>query len=280
MNFSTKAVTDIANILATEANQAIEKGEIKDITEMENWIREVTKMVGQQAFQQTLEQEDQKLGSSVECECGGLAKRISTRPAKIVSVFGVVEYCRSYYGCQHCGKKKHEVDKQLGIQPGEVSPALSKLLTIAGVETAIEKGVKLLKEFLLIDISDNTIRKYTQWAGEKQAQVEARWIAESHEEAWLQARERSVVDPPERLYGSIDGAHVPIGDEWRELKTLGWYRVDKVYGQKQPKAQDITCHTDIKPAQQFGSLLWATCVRRMADKARELIFVCDGAAWI
>ena len=60
MNFSTKAVTDIANILATEANQAIEQGEIKNITEMENWIRKVTKMVGQQAFQQILEQEDQK----------------------------------------------------------------------------------------------------------------------------------------------------------------------------------------------------------------------------
>lgn len=100
------------------------------------------------------------------------------------------------------------------------------------------------------------------------------------DEAWLQQRERSITSVPERLYGSLDGVQVPIGEAWRELKTLSWYRVAPVYGQAEPKAQAIRYHTEIAPVHEFGQLLWASGVRQLADKAKELIFVCDGAAWI
>ena len=73
---------------------------------------------------------------------------------------------------------------------------------------------------------------------------------------------------------------MPIGEEWRELKSLSWYRVAPVYGQSRPKAQEISYHCEIAAAQDFGRLLWATGVRRLADKAKELIFVWDGAVWI
>jgi hypothetical protein len=78
----------------------------------------------------------------------------------------------------------------------------------------------------------------------------------------------------------MDGAQVPIGEEWRELKCLSWYRVAAVYGQEQPKAQEISYHCEIASAPDFGRLLWATGVKRLADKAKDLIFVCDGAVWI
>ncbi len=157
---------------------------------------------------------------------------------------------------------------------------LGRLLAIAGVDIAFERARRKIKEFLLVEVSDNTIRKQTQLMGEKQAHIEAQWIQDSHDETWLQDRERTIGNVPDRLYGSMDGAQVPIGEEWRELKTLSWYRVAGVYGQEQQKAQEISYHTEIAPAQDFGRLLWATGVKRLADKAKELIFVCDGAAWI
>ncbi len=144
----------------------------------------------------------------------------------------------------------------------------------------LERARRKIKEFLLVEVSDNTIRKQTQRMGEKQAHREAQWMRESQDVAWLQRRERTLARVPERLYGSLDGAQVPIGEEWRELKSLSWYRVAAVYGQQQPKAQEISYHCEIAPAQEFGRLLWATGVKRLADKAQELIFVCDGAVWI
>jgi hypothetical protein len=31
-----------------------------------------------------------------------------------------------------------------------------------------------------------------------------------------------------RIYASMDGVHVPLQHEWRELKTLCWYAVEKI----------------------------------------------------
>ena len=198
----------------------------------------------------------------------------------MLTVFGRVSYRRSYYGCSRCGQHQYRLDQDWGIFPGEISPVLGKLLAIAGVDIAFERARRSIQEFLLVEVSDNTIRKQTQLMGKKQAQLAAQWICESQDEAWLQEWERSTAPAPERLYGSIDGAQVPLDGEWRELKTLSWYRVAPVYGQEQPKAQDISYHSEIAPAQEFSRLLWATGVRRLADKAKELIFVCDGAVWI
>ena len=280
MDFSTKAVEEISTVLAEEIGKLIEDEEIKDLQELENGIREMLKEAGLQIYGDVLEKEDRKLGKRVRCECGAKAKRISKREAKVMTVFGWVSYRRSYYGCSGCGEKQNRLDKNWGINPGQVSPVMGKLLAIAGVDIAFERARRKIKEFLLVEVSDNTIRKQTQLMGKKQAHLEAQWIEESQDEAWLQSRERTIESVPERLYGSMDGAQVPIGEEWRELKSLSWYRVAAVYGQEQHKAQEISYNCEIAPAQDFGRLLWATGVKRLADKAKELIFVCDGAVWI
>lgn len=282
MDFSINAKEEITRILAKEISKQIEEGEIKDLQELENGVREMVKEIGRQTYGKVLEAENKKLGKRVRCVCGGKAKRISQREAQVLTVFGRVTYRRSYYGCHRCGEKENRLDKNWGINPGEVSPVLGKLLCIAGVDIAFERASKKVKEFLLVDVSDNTIRKQTQHTGQKQAQLESRWIRDGQDEAWLQSRERMLdnVPAPERLYGSMDGVQVPIGEEWRELKSLSWYRVDAVYGQEHHKAQDISYHCDIAPAQEFGHLLWATGLQRLADRAKELIFICDGAAWI
>jgi hypothetical protein len=280
MDFSTKAVAEISKLVVGEIGEQIRTGKVKDLQELENGMRELLKGVGQQAYGEVLEKEDSKNGRRVSCECGAQARRISKQEAKMLTVFGWVSYRRSYYGCPQCSKKQYRLDQDWDIRPGQVSPILSILLAIAGVNMAFEKAQRSIEKFLLIDVSDNTIRKQTQLMGEKQGQLEAQWIQDSQNETWLQNRERTIENVPDRLYGSMDGAQVPIGEEWRELKSLSWYRVTAVYGQDQHKAQEISYHSEIAPAQEFGYLLWATGVRRLADKAKELIFVCDGAVWI
>lgn len=280
MDFSTPAVEAISALLAEEIGNLIADETIKDLQGLENGIREMVKEVGVQTYEKVLENEDHKLGQRIRCDCGAQAQRISKRTARVMSVFGWVRYRRSYYGCCRCGQKQNRLDRHWGLNPGEVSPVMSKLLAIVGVDLAFGKATRKIKEFLLVEVSDNTIRKQTQLLGQKQAQLESQWVCDSQDEGWLQQRERRIERVPERLYGSIDGAQVPVGEEWRELKCLSWYRVAAIYGQEQPKAQEIGYQCEIAPAQDFGRLLWASGVQRLADKARELIFVCDGAAWI
>jgi len=280
MDFSIKAKKEISSLLADELEKHIEAGEINVAAVLEQNLRELLKAVGAETYRKVLEKEDRKLGKRVSCECGAKAPRISRRNAKVLSVFGWVEYQRSYYGCKSCGEKHSRLDKTWRLQPGKVSPVMGRLLAIAGVDIAFEKAQRKVREFLLVEVSDNTIRKQTQLMGHKQAHREEQWVRDSQDPAWLQSRERTIDSAPERLYGSLDGAQVPIGTSWRELKILSWYRVAPVYGQQEPRAQEISYHTDIATAQEFGQLLWATGVKRLADKAKEVIFVCDGAAWI
>jgi hypothetical protein len=169
-----------------------------------------------------------------------------------------------------------------------VSAGLAPLLALAGVETAFEEGCELVERFLLFEVSDNTLRKETQVFGQLQANTEQAWQAQSQDPQSLQERQQGVPEHPKRLYGSMDGSHVPIGDEWRELKTGSWYEVEKIRHVPGPgvgqldelRAKHISYYCDITEVEKFEPLLWATGVQRGADLVEEIVFVADGAAWI
>ena len=229
---------------------------------------------------------------------GGTLQYQRRRPAKIFSVFGWVEYERAYYAGCDCGQGKAPLDEKLGLAPGQVTAGLAALLGMAGVELAFEYSSRWLAPFLLFEVSENTIRKETQSFGELQAVREAELVEQSHDTAYLQERLRMETEPPARVYGSLDGAHVrieerseaqnppkkgqnqpmetenpPAGeDKWREMKVGCWYTVEPVppsqqrkrhrrkeeIGQQALRARDMHYFCDIKKAGQFEPLFWAT----------------------
>ncbi|HJS19243.1 MAG TPA: hypothetical protein VJ785_10870 [Anaerolineales bacterium] len=181
----------------------------------------------------------------------------------------------------------------MGIEAGQVTAGLAELLALAGVEVAFEEATRWLEPDLLFRVRDNTLRKENERLGEFQKVPEEEWEQESQTEAWLQQRQRALGKQPGRLYGSLDGVMAPLVGEWRELKNIAWYRVEKVdlYQKRRRhaqrvgeqtdlQAQDITYHCDFKTGDEFGALFWASAGRRQADLYEELVFVCDGATWI
>jgi hypothetical protein len=209
------------------------------------------------------------------------------------SVLGKAEYRRPYYICPDCSQGQSPLDERLGLAPGRVTTGLSVLLAIAGVETAFEHASKLIERFLLTEVSENTVRKETQGYGELQAEREEQWIAESRDPEQYRERRRMAKERPKRVYGSIDGAHVPLSGEWREMKVGCWYRaVPRKGSQRSGRGQIAVGDTshlradgmryccDMQPASEFGELVWATGCQQGADLAEEVVFVADGAAWI
>jgi hypothetical protein len=259
------------------------------IADLEQGLRQLLKQAGVRALSQGLTALDQPYPEpQIACSCGAMADYQFRRAAQTFTVFGWVEYRRAYYLCAHCHRGQYPLDQRFGLEPGKVSAGLAPLLALAGVETAFAEGCELIERFLLIAVSDNTLRKETQTVGQLQAQTEQAWQAQSQDTQFLQERQRSAPERPKRLYGSLDGSHVPIGDEWRELKAGSWYEVEQVRSASRPgvgeldalRAKNISYYCDIAEAQQFEPLLWATGVQRRADLAEEIVFVADGAAWI
>ena len=292
MKFSTEAVEKMAEIMVQEMNKLCAEGQ--GIREVETRMREFLREVGVQALGKYLEQQDKQLQEQeVICACGEALTYQCTRPATIVSVFGRVGYRRGYYLCEECHVRQSPLDGRIGIEAGQVTAGLAELLALAGVEIAFEEGTRWLEHYLLFRVSDNTLRKETERFGELQETQETEWKAKSQEEAWLQQRQRELGKQPGRLYGSLDGVMAPLVGEWRELKNIAWYRVEKVRSyqkrrrharrvgeQTDLQAQDITYHCDFKTGAEFGDLFWASACHRKADLYAELVFVCDGAVWI
>lgn len=292
MQFSTEVVKKMAEIMVQEMNKIGAEGQ--GIREVETRLREFLREVGVQALGNYLEQQDDQLREKeVVCACGEAMSYVCKRPATIVSVFGRVRYRRGYYLCEECHARQSPLDRRLGIEAGQVTAGLAELLALAGVEVAFEEGTRWLERFLLFRVSDNTLRKETERFGELQQAEEGGWQQKSQEVSWLQARQRTLGQQAGRLYGSLDGVMAPLQGEWRELKNIAWYQVEKVRSyqkrrrhakrvgeQNDLQAQEISYTCDFKTGEEFSDLFWASACQRQADRYEELVFVCDGAVWI
>ncbi|MBM3189502.1 MAG: hypothetical protein FJZ90_12350 [Chloroflexi bacterium] len=163
---------------------------------------------------------------------------------------------------------------------------MASLLALEGIEVSFEQAQRKVAKTLLLEVSANTVRQATQEFGALQEAEEKRWIEESHDGYDLLARRRESSAPPQRLYGSLDGVPVPVGAEWPELKGLCWYRTEERAGRRGVgetgalRATEISYPCDRSDALDVRDLVWASGCQRGADRAAELVFVADGAAWI
>jgi hypothetical protein len=292
MECSTRRMEQVAKLLADELAERLAGKQ--DVNEMERMMRELVKEAANIGMRHAIEQGEETCGSrEVSCTCGQKAQFVSKRSAVIWTVFGKVDYQRRYYLCPNCHQGQSPVDQKYGIEPGQTTPTLASLLGVLGVEVSFEEASRLAERFLLFRVSDNTVRKQSEGYGNAQAQAEKEWIEKAEDEKALQVRERHLQPQPGRIYASIDGAHVPLQQEWRELKTLCWYKVENIHaslprkhhgspmeGQSNLQTKAMKYHCDITDAEQFGRLLWTTGLQNHADAYDEIVFVSDGAVWI
>lgn len=309
MNDTTELIQALAQQVVTVVKQSLGQVTALPPTTRVAWIetalRDVLRQIGAEALSQWLSAAQLTPETERPCACGGTLRYQRSRSATIVSVFGRVTYTRAYYAGCPCGHGCAPLDEQYGLQPGQVSAGLSELLTLAGVELAFEHSQRWLKGFLLFDVSENTIRHETQTLGQVRAAHETEWQQQSHDPTWLQAHLRTAEPIPVRLYGSLDAAKVRIEprnpaekqadhETWRDLKVGCWYEAEPVPPRQQStrqqamterdqlcqRATNIHYYCDLTDAKAFGELMWATGCVAHADRAHELVFVCDGAAWI
>jgi hypothetical protein len=294
MKFSIEKQTEAQEIIVAGLEEHFAREKEVTVLEIETKLREMIVEIGAQSLGQYLSKQERAYPpEKIECACGGVAEYVSYKRAKVKSVFGWARYRRAYYICAGCHQGQKPLDKRLGLEPGQATSGLADLLGVAGVQTSFEEGSELVERYLLVDVSENTLRKETQQFGQLKDEEEEGWIEDSQDPEWLQEHLRTESEYPQRLYGSIDGAHAPLNEEWREMKTGCWFEVERIAKERVPKyrqakvgefgslrAKNITYYCDLERAGQFGKLMWATGCQSLADLAPEIIFVADGAAWI
>src|SRR6266496_2921985 len=132
MEFSTEAIAKIAEIMVAEIERI---GSAKErIGKVETTMREFLRAVGIQALEQYLEEKDEQFcEAETVCGCGETMKYLFKRQATILSVFGRVRYRRGYHICERCHTGQSPLDREMGIEAGQVTAGLAELLALAGV---------------------------------------------------------------------------------------------------------------------------------------------------
>jgi hypothetical protein len=289
VEFSTELIGKIVALMMGEISEWVQDESGAGALELEEGLREGLLGVGAACLKGALESQDERYPQhEVNCRCGQKAKYVAKREAKTLSVFGWVSYRRAYYVCPHCHKGQSPLDHRLGLRPGQVSVALASLVALEAIDVSFDQASRKIEQLLLVKVAENTVRKVTEDFGELQAHEEEALIEESQDVDNLIARRRSISDPPKRLYGALDGVLVPVDVEYRELKC-GCYFETEERGRASPsevgdtstlRATQISYFCDLTDAAGFRDLVWAEGYRRAADRAEEIVFVADGAAWI
>ena len=183
MNITTKGnealIEQLAELLAEEVQEWTEEASEPGIGEIEQGMRQLLQEVGKRALGKSISAADERYRREAQCGCGSVAEYVARRPAKVLSVFGWVEYRRGYYLCRACRRGQSPLDRRLGLRPGRVTAGLHPLLALLGIQTSFEEARKTVKRLLLLDVSDNTIRKETQRVGQRRAEQEEAWQEQS-----------------------------------------------------------------------------------------------------
>ena len=281
-------ITTIAQALSRQIQE--ELTDEYTLTDIERTTRRLLQEIGREVITAVVNAEDKPYPEpAVLCpQCGETIPYVRRRSAQLRTLYGQLTVERGYYHCRDCGRGHYPVDRRLGLRPNALSAELERLTGMTGVALPFGKGRDLFEALTLISLSDQTLAKATQAYGATSIAREQAWQAVAQDQVELQRRRREVRQPL-RLYGAIDATKVHTrgdGDHpWRDLKVGAWFEArgqppKKPDGQWRIQAENIAYFTDICPAAEFGSLLWATGVQRHAQLAKELVILGDGADWI
>ena len=172
MKFSTETIKKIEKLMVADFARQIESEEVK-AGDLEQAIRASLQEIGKTSYGEMLSLMDEHNHRvAADCECGGQGKRVSKREAQVLSVFGWAGYRRSYYQCMSCGRRWVALDENQGLRAGQATEMMGSLLGLAGITVSFEEARRQIEQYLLVDVSANTIRRETQRIGEKQAERE------------------------------------------------------------------------------------------------------------
>jgi hypothetical protein len=212
-------------------------------------------------------------GSIMNCECGGVLEYVSERRWFLTSLNGRIEIYRAYYYCEKCKRSKFPLDEQLCLEGKHQSIGVRKQMALEGMREPFYEASKLLEEESGICVSSKEIQLESEEIGnEVSIQVE-----KEVESLWAEKKEIKPESFPERLYISADGTGVRTELGNKEVKIGSVYETPPASG---AIANAIQYTGGFAEAEEFGKRLYVLAAKRGYEKAKESVFLGDGAKWI
>ncbi len=202
-------------------------------------------------------------GNTIRCSCGRPARFKGQREAWLDTIMGPLRLEKAYYYCSGCGRGFSPLEEMTGLKAGR-TVALRRLISLAGVEDAFERGARLLEEMAGIKVSDNTVERVAERAGQEVMAREKREDDSLLGEVWPQ-------EGADKMYVTVDGTTAPMRGYWREFKVGAIY--PEAEEQKRYYAS-LDCSSD------FMLEMRRQAIRKGLGGVKEVIALADGQPWI
>lgn len=291
--FEAAALSEFA-ALVPKLESELGGKEVADLDGIEIAIRDVTHSSGAAMYKSLLERVDTELPTPDCPHCGKPMERHQKFGKSFASRLGPVEVERTYCRCRGCGSGFFPLDRALGLEGQTATPGAASIVADAVVSDSFEEGSRKLRNLAGVKVPATTLRRWARELGEEAQRFEREVVEEGKPGA-------------ERVYIEADGTGVPMrrsetegvkgkqedgSARTREAKVIVTFTAEGTH----PKTGEPTKDEDsdavsalidsaaavggVSRASDFAGRLDRQLCRDGVYKAREVVLISDGAAWI
>lgn len=235
-------------------------------------------------------------GSSLgrSCRCGGQFQDRKRVAKTVLTVVGPLRLLRTYQRCSCCGSWRAAEDQVLDVEKTSFSPGVRRMLAETGAEVCFAKAKRMIARLAGLRVTAKEVERVAEAVGAD--------IARREEAARLAAAAAAPAagaagETPALLYLMGDGTGVPVlkretaGRKGKAADGIARTREAKlgaVFTQTTTDAEghplrdpaSTTYLGKIEAVEDFGPRLYAEAVRRGVERAKQVVFIGDGATWL
>lgn len=234
-------------------------------------------------------------GTRLDCPCGAQARYVDRRSKTFETVLGPLQLERAYYYCAACGHGFCPRDGVMGIDHGNLSPGVLRMVAAVGARVSFEESSLLLDQLAAVRVDPKQVERHAEALGREVADDE------KHEVAPIEQ-----TPLPPTLYLGIDGTGIPIraaeltGRSGKQADGSAKTREVKLCTVWSAEARDEEGH----PVRDPGSVSYSAAIesaatpdtsevrseftervlretsRRRFCQAERTVVIGDGAPWI
>lgn len=224
-------------------------------------------------------------------QCRGKFRIQESAQRRVISTaIGEIEYRRAYGVCDRCGHTGAPLDEALGIPPfGPSVETRQKICHAAATARSFDSAAEILEEQAGIVLSAKQVRVISETEGKALAEERGREMTLFREGKAIAGPEK----PPDLIVVVADGGRIQTRQPDEELEGGVWKedKVGAVYEaspQKDPEARDAEKYEGAKAQMktfaasltdwdEFGWMLCVEAMKRGYGRAKEKLFISDGA---
>lgn len=278
------------------------KKEAKKAGEIERTIQKESKALLREAVRRAYQ--DQADSCSPNCPiCGTKLVNVEMEERSIQTQWGKVTFRRAYGKCPNCGKYFAPADHHLGLPKGsQTSPDLAEKLTWLNTLLPSSQASEVFEHITGQKVSPSKVERGSKKKAEEALEKREEDLLRSmtpEENLKFSSEYRPWDEPSEfTLVITIDGWMVRERDDWgltkylrgrgiqpkrwHEVKTLRIFRLDSRGAPE--KGRPILLNSNYLATragpEHFSKLVYMEAVRMGLFRAKEVLFVADGALWI